>query len=164
VKTLYLVRHSKSSWKNPGLTDFERPLNKRGKRDAPLVGKLLAGWGINPEVIFSSPAKRARKSATIIAEEIGYPPDEIVTLAAIYDASVADLLKVIRDIDDRYHEVMLFGHNPGMTGLVNYLSDFDLDNLPTSGIVCIEFDKRAWRRISRHSGSLVFYEYPKKHQ
>jgi phosphohistidine phosphatase len=145
------------------MTDLERPLNNRGKRDAPFMGKLLARRGIKPEMIFSSPAKRAEKSAKIIAEEIGYPLDEIVTLAAIYDASEADLLEIVRDIDDRYHEVMLFGHNPGMTSLVNYLSDFELDNLPTSGIVCLEFNERAWRKISRHSGEMVFFEYPKKY-
>ncbi len=115
-------------------------------------------------MIFASPAKRARKSAKIIAEEIGYPLEEIITLAGIYDASLVDLLEIVRDIDDRYHEVMLFGHNPGMTGLVNYLSDFDLDNLPTSGIVCIDFDEAAWHEISRDSGEIVFFEYPKKSQ
>jgi phosphohistidine phosphatase len=163
VKKLYLVRHSKSSWKNPGLSDFERPLNKRGKRDAPFMGKLLAKRGVRPEIIFSSPAKRALKSAKIIAEEIGYPLEEIVTQAKIYDASVADLLEVVHDFDSIYREVMLFGHNPGITGLVNYLSDFDLDNIPTSGVVCIEFNDTAWHRISRHSGAVVFFEYPKKY-
>lgn len=163
MKKLYLVRHSKSSWKNPGLSDFERPLNKRGKRDAPFMGKLLAKRGVRPELIFSSPAKRALKSAKIIAEEIGYPLEEIVTQAKIYDASVADLIEVIHDFDNIYREVMLFGHNPGITGLVNYLSDFELDNLPTSGVVCIEFNDIAWHRISRHSGEVVFIEYPKKH-
>jgi phosphohistidine phosphatase len=163
VRRLYLVRHSKSSWKDTGLTDFDRPLNKRGKRDAPFMGKLLAEQGIQPEVIFSSPAKRALKSAKIIAEEIEYPLDEIVTCAPIYHASVSDLLELIRDLNDSYYEVMFFGHNPSMTGLVNYLSEFDLDNLPTSGIVCLEFDERPWRKISRESGELVFFEYPKKY-
>ncbi len=164
MKKLYLIRHSKSSWKNPGLTDFERPLNKRGKLDAPFMGKLLAKRGVCPEIIFSSPAERALKSAKIIAEEIGYPLEEIVTQAAIYDAGVADLLEVVRDFDNIYREVMLFGHNPGIIGLVNYLSDFDLDNVPTSGVVCIEFNDLAWHRISRRSGTLVFFEYPKKYR
>jgi len=143
--------------------DFERPLNKRGKRDAPLMGKLLAERGISPEIIISSPAKRALKSAKIIAEEIEYPQEDIITQAALYGASVAELLEIVGDIDERYHEVMLFGHNPGMTDFVNYLSDFDLDNLPTSGIVGIDFDEQAWHTISRHSGELVFFEYPKKY-
>jgi phosphohistidine phosphatase len=163
ARRLYLVRHSKSSWKETGFTDFDRPLNKRGKRDAPFMGKLLAEQGIQPEVIFSSPAKRALKSAKIIAEEIEYPLDEIITYAEIYHASTADLLEIIRNLDDTYYEVMIFGHNPSMTDIVNYLSDFDLNNLPTSGIVCIEFDGQPWRRISRHSGELVFFEYPKKY-
>lgn len=163
VKKLYLVRHSKSSWKKTGLSDFERPLNKRGKRDALFMGKLLAKRGVRPDVIFSSPAKRALKSAKIIAEGIGYPLEEIVTQAKIYDASVADLLEVVHDIENIYREVMLFGHNPSITGLVNYLSDFDLENLPTSGIICIEFNDIAWHRISRHSGALGFFEYPKKY-
>ena len=128
------------------------------------MGKLLAEQGIQPEVIFSSPAKRALKSAKIIAEEIEYPLEEIVTHRAIYHASVDDLLEIIRALDDMDYEVMIFGHNPGMTEIVNYLSDFDLVNLPTSGIVCIEFDEQPWRSISRHSGELVFFEYPKKYQ
>ncbi len=163
MKRLYLVRHSKSSWKNPSLSDFERPLNKRGKRDAPFMGRLLAERGIFPQLIISSTAKRALKSATIIAEEIEYPEEDIITHAALYGASVAELLEIVGDIDDLYHEVMLCGHNPGMTDFVNYLSDFDLDNLPTSGIVCIDFDEQAWHAISQYSGEMVFFEYPKKY-
>lgn len=128
------------------------------------MGKLLAQKDVMPEVILSSPAKRALKSAKIIAGEIGYPLDSIVTQAELYHASVEDLLEIIHSIDDFYREAMVFGHNPGMTELVNQLSDLDLDNLPTSGIVCIEFEVEAWRRISRDSGELVFFEYPKKYQ
>lgn len=128
------------------------------------MGKLLAQKDVMPEVILSSPAKRALKSAKIIAGEIGYPLDGIVTQAELYHASVEDLLEIIHYIDDFYREVMVFGHNPGMTELVNQLSDLELDNLPTSGIVCIEFEVEAWRRISRDSGELVFFEYPKKYQ
>ncbi|NIS80425.1 MAG: histidine phosphatase family protein [Anaerolineales bacterium] len=162
MKRLYLVRHSKSSWKNPGLTDFDRPLNKRGKRDAPFMGALLMERGVFPDIILSSPAKRALRSAKIIAEEIEYPLEEIVTLPELYMASAHELLDLIRYLDDVYAEVMLFGHNPGFTDLANFLTEYDVDNIPTSGVFCVDFDVLSWGEVSEGSGKVAFFDYPKK--
>lgn len=162
MKRLYLARHAKSSWKNPGLTDFDRPLNKRGKRDAPFMGKVLLELGVLPDLILSSPAKRALKTAAIIAEEIDYPIEEIITTPDLYLTDSFDLLQLVHDLDDMHEEVMIFGHNPGLSELADEIGDDTFDNIPTSGILCIEFDISSWSQVSPETGKVIFFEYPKK--
>jgi phosphohistidine phosphatase len=163
MKTLYLIRHAKSSWDYPELTDFERPLNKRGKRDAPYMGQLLADMKVKPELIISSPALRAYYTARIIAGRIGYPFDEIETAESIYKSDAGELIELIQLVEDEYNSLMLFGHNPALTQTSNYLSDKHLDNIPTCGIVCIEFKTETWKEIKPDNGKFVFFEYPKKY-
>jgi phosphohistidine phosphatase len=163
MKTLYLVRHAKSSWKNPSLADFERPLNKRGKRDAPLMGKKLHEAGIKPGVIISSTAVRAFKTAKIIAMEINFSTKRINKKESIYLADVPTLIKVIRKIGDKTEQAMLFGHNPGLTMLANYLTNESVENIPTCGVFCIDFEINSWKEVGQGSGKMVFFEYPKKH-
>jgi len=162
MKRLYLVRHAKSSWKNPDLSDFDRPLNKRGKRDAPLMGEYLKNNREAPELIISSPARRALKTAKIIAKEIGLSPKRILTNETLYLADVPTLVTIIRQIEDSLDAVMLFGHNPGLTMLANYLTDHPVENIPTCGVFCIEFAANSWREISAGGGSVVFFHYPRK--
>lgn len=119
--------------------------------------------GVFPDIILSSPAKRALKSARVIAEEIEYPLEEIVTYPELYLADAHDLLDLIRYLDDVYAEAMLFGHNPGLTDLANFLTEYDVDNIPTSGVFCIEFDLLSWREVSEGNGELVFFDFPKKY-
>ena len=126
MKRLYLVRHGKSSWKDPDLPDMERPLNKRGKRDAPRMGKRLNTRGIEVDGILSSPAKRALRTARLIAREIGFPVKTIVVDEAVYTGDVSELLEVVRDMDASLDKVMLFGHNPALTMLANYLTGYDV--------------------------------------
>ena len=163
MKTLYLIRHAKSSWKQPELSDFERPLNKRGKNDAPFMGKLLSDKGVNPSLIISSPAKRASVTAKIIASEINYPKEKIVFDENIYEAAGRGLLEIISGMEEKYNSVMLFGHNPGLTVLHNNLSDHFIDNIPTCGVVALEF-KTSWNEIRLNSAGFMFFEYPKKHK
>jgi phosphohistidine phosphatase len=163
MKRLYLIRHAKSSWNNPDLADSERPLNKRGKRDAPFMGKCLKKYEAHPDLIMSSPAKRALKTANIIAKEIGFPKGKIVSNESMYMGSVATLFEVIRNIDESYNHVMLFGHNPDLTNLAEYLTNYPVDNIPTCGIFCMDFDIDSWKDISEGKGTLVFFDYPKKH-
>jgi phosphohistidine phosphatase len=160
MKKLYLVRHAKSSWKNPELTDIERPLNKRGKRDAPFIGNVLKEKNIIPDLIISSPAKRAAKTAVVIADKIGYTKSKIINDDNIYEASFSELLDLIRNLDDKHNTVMLFGHNPGLTMLNNYLSEHYIDNIPTCGVVGIQFDS-SWNGIKADSGNSFLYIYPK---
>jgi phosphohistidine phosphatase len=163
MKTLYLVRHAKSSWKQPELSDFERPLNKRGKNNAPFMGKLLSDKGVNPELVISSPAKRASVTAKIIASEINYPEEKIVFDENIYEATGRNLLEIISGTEEKYNSVMLFGHNPGLTVLQNNLSDHFIDNIPTCGVVALEF-KTFWKEIELNTAGFIFFEYPKKHK
>ena len=162
MKTLYLVRHAKSSWDDPGLKDYDRPLNKRGKKDAPKMGKHLKMIGVSPDLILTSPAKRAKTTAKYIAEKIEYPFEKIVEEKEIYHADVNELLDVIKDIDDSNDTIIMVGHNPGFTDLANYLTTTRIDNIPTTGIFCVEFDVNSWEKIHKESGEFKLFDYPKK--
>ncbi len=161
-KRVYLLRHAKSSWKDPLLEDFERPLNKRGKHDAPLLGKRLLSSHVLPDLVVSSPAKRAAATAKIIAKEIGYPKKQIVYESAIYEADAATLLALLHRLENNVQQVLVCGHNPGLTMLAEYLGGILIENIPTCGIVCIDFAVDVWQEIGEGQGTLVFFDYPKK--
>jgi phosphohistidine phosphatase len=163
MKTLYLVRHAKSSWKYPNLDDFERPLNKRGRKSAPFMGKILKKRNVAPDLILSSPANRASMTARIIAAKINYPLEKIRYSENIYEFSVNALIEVVSHMDDVINKAMLVGHNPALTELANYIGDQPISNIPTSGVFCAELDIPSWAGISDRCGRLIFFEYPKKH-
>ena len=162
MKTLYLVRHAKSSWKFPELRDFDRPLNGRGKRNAPDMGKRLKAKGIRPDLLLTSPANRALTTAREIAEKIDYPLEGIHENDDIYHGSENTLLAIINGTDGNVNELMLFGHNPGFTDLANLLGDQWIDNIPTCGIVSIQFDVENWSAVTPGTGKNLFFDYPKK--
>jgi phosphohistidine phosphatase len=163
MKQLLIHRHAKSSWKFGGLSDFERPLNDRGKKDAPIMAKHLAKMGVKPDVVISSPAVRAITTALEFAEKTNYPDSKIIIEDKIYEAGLFDLLDLIRNIDDKFDKAVIFGHNPAFTSLANSLSkDFKVDNIPTCGVVALEFSVNSWSDIETGSGKLLFFEYPKK--
>ena len=163
MKKLYLIRHAKSSWKNNLLGDIDRPLNKRGKRDAPFMGKRLQKYGVQPDLLISSPAKRARKTARIIAREIDLPPKKIILADKIYFGDPGDIFEIIRNIPDSDKTVVLVGHNPDITLLAETLTGRQVGNIPTCGIFCIDFKIESWREAAPGNGSFVFFDYPKKH-
>jgi len=160
-KELILVRHAKSSWDDPYLDDHDRPLNERGLRNAPEMGKRLQGWGICPDVWISSTALRAITTAEIMAEEIGFPPDQIQRSKDLYHASATELQEYIGGLDDAHFSVMLFGHNPGMTSLVSHLFGLPIDNLPTCGVVHLQFSAESWAEASRSMPSEATIDFPK---
>lgn len=162
MKLLYLVRHAKSSWANMSLADHDRPLNNRGKRNAPEMGKRLHSKGILPDLLISSTAKRALSTAKKIALEINYEPNKIRTSRFLFHAGEEDIVELIRQQDNNLDSLMLFGHNPGFTYCVNLLSNAGIDNVPTCGIIAISFDTDSWRDIERGQGKLTFFDYPKK--
>ena len=164
MKRLCLVRHAKSSWKNPGWTDRKRPLKTRGKRDALLAGERLGVQQMQPDLMISSPAKRALQTARIIAEEIGYPLDDIRPDGMIYEAGVSELLEVIEGVDDAFDLVMMIGHNPGFTMLAEFFLEDQAVNMPTCAILCVEFDVDSWKAVPENHGTLVYTDFPKKHQ
>ncbi len=163
MKTLFLVRHAKSSWKYPELDDFERPLNKRGRKNAPLMGKILRQLKVKPDLIISSPANRAAMTSRIIADKIHYPLVNIQYDESIYYSNDMNLMRIITGLDNGIKEVMLVGHNPELTLLANTLGNYPISNIPTSGVFCVGFDISAWSKIEPSSGELKFFEFPKNH-
>lgn len=161
MKRLTLVRHAKSSWKDPELADFDRPLNKRGKRDAPMMGERLAGRDRRPELIVSSPARRAHKTAQLLARELDLPDQRLIHAPGIYEAEAEELLEIVRGLDDRWEHVLLVGHNPGLTELGNLLGDCGIENIPTCGVLCLEFDAEKWKSLGPGAGTQVFYDFPR---
>jgi phosphohistidine phosphatase len=164
MKRLYLMRHAKSDWNGYYVSDFERGLNKRGEKAAPMMGKILKEKNIKPDLIVSSPAKRAKITAEIIADKLGYNADKILFVPKIYEASVLDLFEVLHDLPDDVQSVLLVGHNPAMTGLINQISNVNLDNLPTAAVIGIELPTDNWKSIQPRAGKFLFFEYPKKYQ
>lgn len=163
MKHLYLVRHAKSSWKDTSLADFDRPLNKRGKHDAPLMGSLLSKKGIEINAIYASPANRARSTAIEIANKLGIDPEHIYFEKRIYEASAHELKAVLSEIPNQIDHLLFVGHNPGFTYLAEDLTGDYFGNIPTCGMVGMELYIDDWQAISSGSGSQIFYEYPKKY-
>jgi phosphohistidine phosphatase len=163
MKKLVLIRHAKSSWDHAGSGDAERSLNKRGKRDAPVMGQRLSERALGIELLVTSPAKRARKTAKAVAKALGLPRDRIRQDDRIYAAGTGDLLSSIADMDDSLSAVCLVGHNPAFTDLANLLSRGPhIDNVPTCGMVGFELGVSSWSEVAPGSAALAFFDYPKK--
>lgn len=162
AKVLYLVRHAKSSWADMNMSDFDRPLNKRGFRNAPEMGKRLRKRQVYPDLLLSSPAQRARSTAEIIAAEIGMPGTSIIYDNRIYDASCFELVQIVQGIKERHASAMLFGHNPSMEELVNLLSNIRIERMPTCAVATFELDVSTWEEAGKHTGRLLDFDYPKK--
>lgn len=145
MKTLLLMRHAKSSWKHPGLTDRERPLNKRGRRDAPTMGDLLRQQDIVPGLIISSTARRARQTAEAVAEAAGYD-GEVLYLDELYGAEPAEHLAALRSLSDDVDCAMVIGHNPGLEDLLELLTD-QWERLPTAAIAQMTLSVPNWARL-----------------
>lgn len=161
VKLLTLVRHAKSSWSDAELSDFERPLNRRGERDAPQMGRRFAGVEPPPDVLLSSPAARAKRTAEVIAAAAGLG-DTLRFEQALYLASPGQMLSLVQEQDDTVDHLALVGHNPGMTALANLLGDAGIPNVPTCGIVRLELDVEHWRDAAPGRAHLLDFDYPKK--
>ena len=160
MKKLYIIRHAKSSWKDFSLDDFDRPLNKRGKLNAPFMGKRLRQDDVLPDIILSSPAKRAKKTAMAISKQIGFSK-KIIYDENIYEASVYTLDKIIKAVDDKENILFLFGHNPSLNMLVENYVNFE-QNIPTCGIIFIEFNCNRWEDIDSSNARLISFDYPKR--
>jgi len=163
MKKIYLIRHAKSSWKDATIDDFERPLNGRGKRDVAFMGKRLKMFEVMPDLIYTSPAKRAEKTAKEIAKEIACDKKKIKLNDTLYEGSYESYLDLIHTIDDHYSSIFIIAHNPTITEVGERLSGAILSNIPTCAIVCISFDVESFKEITEESGHILFFDYPKKH-
>lgn len=162
MKTLIIVRHGKSSWAYPDLEDFYRPLKPRGINDAFAIGEELVRLDVFPDLILSSPAIRAMNTAIIIARKLDFPLQRIRANESIYEASTYHLINLISNVEDSNETLMIFGHNPSFTSLVNQLQDEALYNLPTCGLVSIELPINSWSEIATSNGKKVLELFPKE--
>ena len=161
MKILTLVRHAKSSWNHPDLTDRQRPLNARGERDAPDMGQRIVAHGIRPSLIITSPATRAWTTARIIASEIGYPTEFLQREDSLYLASLDDLLGAVVAQDVGFNSLMVVGHNPGLTEFANFLVPGLTNNLPTAGVVSVGIERDDWNLYQQAKAELLVFDYPK---
>ncbi len=165
MKTLYLIRHAKSSWDDPDQGDYERPLNKRGKKDAPNMANRLKEKRVTPDCMITSPATRALDTCKEFAKILGYDMDKIKTDKRLYHANEDQLLTVIGELKDREHDdeevVLLFGHNPGLTEFASVLLNEYIDNIPTCGIVKTHLNIDRWKDASFGCGTLASFDFPK---
>ncbi len=162
MKTITLIRHAKSSWDYSQLSDFERPLNERGRRDAPLMAQRLKRAGLKPDLLLSSPALRAISTARLFAETFGIAAERIAVESKLYDAAPASILKVIQSLDGGYSDVWLFAHNPGISETAQRLAECSFDDMPTCACARIELKVKLWSELSADCGRLALYSYPKQ--
>jgi phosphohistidine phosphatase len=161
MKELLLIRHAKSDWDDPSLSDFDRPLNKRGKADTPLMAHRLLDKKIKIDAFISSPAKRAKKTASIFAKEYKMDKKDILLVEKLYAAEANVFFEVIRNTNDKFDNIAVFSHNPGLTDFANLLSDVRIDNIPTCGIFAVKVDAKHWTDFKDAKKDFWFFDYPK---
>ena len=161
MKTLYLLRHAKSSWAISGQKDYDRPLNERGLHDAPEMGARMRERDCQVDLVVSSPAVRALTTAYAVCEELGISSDSIVQDRQIYIAGSAKLLQLISFFDESKHSALLVAHNPALTDLANELAFASIDNIPTSGLVHITLPIDLWAEVAPGIGKVLDFDFPK---
>ena len=154
TRTITLIRHAKSSWNNPSLSDFERPLNKRGIHDAPRVGAALQQAGVSFDRVLCSDAKRARQTLSLLGPEIEIDEAIIDYRHDMYGASADHLFSCITEQSDSIYDIALIGHNPGMESLANSLAEGPVGSMQTCCVVHMEFESDKWTGISRAAGKI----------
>ncbi|RYD69032.1 MAG: histidine phosphatase family protein [Sphingobacteriales bacterium] len=162
MKTIYMVRHAKSSWGDFTTPDFDRPLNERGKRDAPEMGKRLLDKKIRIDAFVSSPAKRAKSTCKAFCKVYNRDKDEIIFIDELYHASVETFNKVVSGLDNKLNAVAIFSHNPGITDFVNLLvQDVHIDNMPTCAVFAVQVNTNNWKDFLATEKKCLFVDYPK---
>ena len=159
MKKLYLIRHAKSSWDQP-LSDHDRPLSNRGFNDADIISKALFEKKIIVDHVFSSTANRAKTTSMIITETLKIAPKNIDYLGELYDFNGSTVIDTIKNISDDFKSIIVFGHNPAFTVVANTLGSEYFTNIPTCGVVCIEFDCDKWNQVE--DGKTIFHLFPKE--
>ncbi|SVC27495.1 uncharacterized protein METZ01_LOCUS280349 [marine metagenome] len=156
---LLLVRHAKSSWSNTSLADFDRPLNKRGVSNAPLMGQRIREYGLHLDAIITSTAERAQETSKLIAKEMAYEIEDIDLESDLYHASREVFINILSKQQNR--NIAMVGHNPGIQDFSYWLSSEPTVNFPTCGVIHISFSLDNWTEISKNSGKAMRFEYPK---
>lgn len=161
MKTLFLIRHAKSSWDNITLPDFERPLNERGKYDAPLMAKKLKDKKIEIDAFVSSPAKRAKKTAEIFINVLDAKEKNLVLAPSLYEATIEKYYDVVENLKEKNNAVALFAHNPGITDFINSLECTPVYDMPTCAVYAIKIKTKKWKDFKAASKEFLFFDYPK---
>lgn len=159
-KIIFLIRHAKSSWDDPALADFDRPLNERGKKDAPVMAKKLRGKKVKIDAFISSPAKRARQTCKYFAEEFNFKKKEIILEPELYEAGEENFLKVVENLKKKWHSVALVSHNPGITSFANSLTETRVDDMPTCSVFAVKIGADNWEDLRSGEKEFLFFEYP----
>jgi phosphohistidine phosphatase len=162
MKTVYFVRHAKSSWDSPNLRDIDRQLNDSGLKTAEKMALFMSDLDVRPDVIISSPAKRAYSTAVFFAKSFGIETADIRIAEEIYEALMSDILQLINGLPQEIDTVMLFGHNPTLTNLANYFSPDFIPNVPTCGILKVEANTNNWTQFNNQTAGLVKTYFPKE--
>ena len=160
MKSLIIVRHCKSSWADLSLSDFDRPLNKRGNIDGELMSNYLREKEKKIDKLILSTSKRTRLTSKYFTEKIHF--DSISYLDELYHASYSDIINIISKVENNFNSVMVIGHNPGLTELINQYTMMNIYNLPTTGVVKVEFKGDKWERITENKGIIVYKKFPKE--
>ncbi len=161
MKTLLLIRHAKSSWDNITLSDFDRPLNDRGKKEAPQMAERIKDKKMKIDLFLSSPAKRAKKTAKIFMKTYGESKKNLLLIPSLYEASVLNFYDALETIDDKYDNIALFSHNPGITEFASSLTDYKIDNIPTCGVFAVSIQVKKWSEFKNAGKQLLFFDFPK---
>jgi phosphohistidine phosphatase len=162
MRTLYLIRHAKSNWDNPSIKDFDRPLSPRGLKDAAQMAELLHLQRIKPDLLVTSPALRAFSTARFFAAEFQLAEEALVKNPDIYEAAPATIVRIISQLPDEAHIVLLFGHNPTFTDIANLFARQYIDNIPTCGIVQIETTAESWNKLYEGNTKVKSCFFPKE--
>lgn len=160
MKTLLIIRHAKSDQSFFG-NDFERPLNERGKSDAPAMAKKMLGKSISIDAFVASPAKRAQKTAALFCKEYNGNEEDIIFVSALYHAPAEIFYEVIQHLDAPFNTVAIFAHNPGITYFVNELTEMRIDNMPTCGVFAVQANITHWKDFTKAKKEFLFFDWPK---
>ena len=161
MKTLLLIRHAKSSWNDSSLPDFERPLNERGKHEAPTMAKKTLDRKIEIDLFISSPAKRAKKTAEFFMAEYDVKEKNLLLIPALYEASIKNFYDAVEDLPDKNDVVALFAHNPGITEFINSLECYPVYEMPTCGVFAAKIKIKKWADFKEAEKEFLFFDYPK---
>jgi phosphohistidine phosphatase len=161
MRQLLLIRHAKSDWGDFSLPDFDRPLNERGKRDAPVMAQRLLDKKITIDAFVSSPAKRAKKTAGLFSDIYKRDKDEIIFYQELYGAAEQVFFDVIAATKNKHNSIAIFSHNPGITDFANQLTDVRIDSIPTCGIFSLKIDCATWADFKNAKKEFLFFDYPK---
>ena len=162
MKYISLIRHAKSEDAILNQSDFDRDLNEQGRRVAPKMGKKLNELNLKPNKVYCSSAKRAVETSNLMIEQLEYSLGEVNFVNDLYEASVRSLLDFINKLDDQFHDVVIVGHNPSISYLIEYLTGDHINNLPTCGVVRMSFRLDEWKLLSQNTGEQIYYIYPKE--